>query len=115
METRKDSSQTKCVKYNRLINESSPYLLQHATNPINWYPWGEEAFARAKKEAAAIIRPAPYTESMVNKHNRATAYVCTDFICKLPTADIDQMLVNLQPARNECIDDVIFLCNTLLE
>ncbi len=29
---------------NALINEKSPYLLQHAWNPVNWYPWGEEAF-----------------------------------------------------------------------
>ena len=33
---------------NKLINETSPYLLQHAHNPVDWYPWGEEAFARAK-------------------------------------------------------------------
>ena len=31
-------------KPNRLINEKSPYLLQHAYNPVDWYPWGEEAF-----------------------------------------------------------------------
>lgn len=37
-------------KANRLISESSPYLLQHAYNPVNWYPWGEEAFAKARKE-----------------------------------------------------------------
>ncbi len=36
-------------KTNRLINEQSPYLLQHAKNPVNWYPWGEEAFNEAKK------------------------------------------------------------------
>ena len=36
-------------KPNRLINENSPYLLQHAYNPVDWYPWGEEAFAAAKK------------------------------------------------------------------
>ena len=36
-------------KPNRLINEKSPYLLQHAYNPIDWYPWGEEAFDLAKK------------------------------------------------------------------
>ena len=30
---------------NRLIHEKSPYLLQHAHNPVDWYPWGEEAFA----------------------------------------------------------------------
>ncbi len=32
---------------NRLVHEKSPYLLQHAYNPVDWYPWGEEAFARA--------------------------------------------------------------------
>ena len=32
---------------NRLRYEKSPYLLQHAENPVDWYPWGEEAFARA--------------------------------------------------------------------
>jgi uncharacterized protein YyaL (SSP411 family) len=35
---------------NRLINEQSPYLLQHAQNPVDWYPWGDEAFERAKRE-----------------------------------------------------------------
>ena len=35
---------------NRLAGESSPYLLQHANNPVDWYPWGEEALARAKAE-----------------------------------------------------------------
>jgi uncharacterized protein YyaL (SSP411 family) len=32
---------------NRLIHETSPYLLQHAHNPVDWYPWGEEALAKA--------------------------------------------------------------------
>ena len=40
---------------NRLINESSPYLLQHAHNPVQWYPWSAEAFARAKKEDKPIF------------------------------------------------------------
>ena len=40
---------------NRLINESSPYLLQHAHNPVNWYPWGEEALEKAKKENKPIL------------------------------------------------------------
>ena len=35
---------------NRLARESSPYLLQHAHNPVDWYPWGPEAFEKAKKE-----------------------------------------------------------------
>jgi uncharacterized protein YyaL (SSP411 family) len=34
---------------NRLSHETSPYLLQHAGNPVDWYPWGDEAFARARE------------------------------------------------------------------
>ena len=37
-------------KANHLIKEKSPYLLQHAFNPVDWYPWGDEAFARAKED-----------------------------------------------------------------
>ncbi|MBN1842912.1 MAG: thioredoxin domain-containing protein [Deltaproteobacteria bacterium] len=40
---------------NRLIDEKSPYLLQHAGNPVNWYPWGEEAFQKAKREDKPIF------------------------------------------------------------
>lgn len=40
---------------NKLIEESSPYLLQHAHNPVDWYPWGEEALEKAKKEQKLII------------------------------------------------------------
>src|SRR5664279_1958061 len=40
---------------NRLINETSPYLLQHAHNPVDWYPWGEEALQKAKKENKPIL------------------------------------------------------------
>jgi uncharacterized protein YyaL (SSP411 family) len=43
------------VHYNRLINEKSPYLLQHATNPVDWYPWGDEAFERALKEDKPVF------------------------------------------------------------
>ena len=48
-------------EFNRLVFESSPYLLQHSRNPINWYPWGEEAFARAKKEDKPIFLSIGYT------------------------------------------------------
>jgi len=41
--------------YNRLIFEKSPYLLQHATNPVDWYSWSEEAFAKARKEDKPIF------------------------------------------------------------
>ena len=40
---------------NKLVNESSPYLLQHAHNPVDWYPWGEEALEKAKKENKLVI------------------------------------------------------------
>ncbi len=40
---------------NQLIHETSPYLLQHAHNPVNWYPWGTEALAKAKKENKPIL------------------------------------------------------------
>jgi uncharacterized protein YyaL (SSP411 family) len=40
---------------NKLINESSPYLLQHAHNPVEWYPWGDEAFEKAEKENKLVL------------------------------------------------------------
>jgi len=40
---------------NQLIHQSSPYLLQHAHNPVNWYPWGDEALEKAKKENKLLI------------------------------------------------------------
>ena len=40
---------------NRLIAETSPYLLQHAHNPVEWYPWGEEALDKAKAEDKPIF------------------------------------------------------------
>ena len=40
---------------NRLSQETSPYLLQHAHNPVDWYPWGTEAFERARKENKPVL------------------------------------------------------------
>src|SRR5258707_13186472 len=40
---------------NRLIHEMSPYLIQHAHNPVDWYPWGPEALERAKAEDKPIL------------------------------------------------------------
>src|SRR5262249_7899960 len=45
----------------RLILESSPYLLQHAHNPVDWYPWGDEAFARAAAEAKPVLLSVGYS------------------------------------------------------
>jgi hypothetical protein len=46
---------------NRLARETSPYLLQHAHNPVEWYPWGEEAFAKAKKEGKLVFLSIGYS------------------------------------------------------
>lgn len=46
---------------NSLINEKSPYLLQHAHNPVNWYPWGDEAFQRAREEEKPIFLSIGYS------------------------------------------------------
>jgi uncharacterized protein YyaL (SSP411 family) len=46
---------------NKLAHEKSPYLLQHAHNPVDWYPWGEEAFAKARKENKPIFLSVGYS------------------------------------------------------
>ena len=46
---------------NRLVHETSPYLLQHAHNPVDWYPWGEEALERAKREQKPILLSIGYS------------------------------------------------------
>jgi uncharacterized protein YyaL (SSP411 family) len=46
---------------NRLANETSPYLLQHAHNPVDWYPWGEEAFAKSRAESRPIFLSIGYS------------------------------------------------------
>ncbi len=63
---------------NRLINETSPYLLQHARNPVDWYPWGEEALSKARAEDKPILLSVGYSachwchvmerESFENEH-----------------------------------------------
>ena len=46
---------------NKLSKEKSPYLLQHANNPVDWYPWGEEAFEKAKQENKPIFLSIGYS------------------------------------------------------
>jgi len=46
---------------NRLARETSPYLLQHKDNPVDWYPWGEEAFARARAEDRPVLLSVGYS------------------------------------------------------
>ena len=46
---------------NKLINEKSPYLIQHAYNPVEWYPWGDEAFQKARDEDKPIFLSIGYS------------------------------------------------------
>src|SRR5215468_8322967 len=46
---------------NRLAKETSPYLLMHAHNPVDWYPWGPEAFEKAKKEGKLVFLSVGYS------------------------------------------------------
>ena len=55
------SAETMPSHTNRLGKEKSPYLLQHAHNPVDWYPWGEEAFAKAKKEDKPVFLSIGYS------------------------------------------------------
>ena len=54
-------TQNNMENINHLSNETSPYLLQHAKNPVNWYPWGKEALGKAKKENKLIIISVGYS------------------------------------------------------
>ncbi len=55
-----ESEHTTPSHTNRLINETSPYLLQHAHNPVDWYPWGQEAFEKAKQEDKPVMLSVGY-------------------------------------------------------
>jgi uncharacterized protein len=56
-----DKDKPKHKHTNRLSRETSPYLLQHAHNPVAWYPWSEEAFAKAKKEGKLVFLSIGYS------------------------------------------------------
>ena len=91
---------------NELINESSPYLLQHAHNPVNWYPWGNEALNKAKEQNKLILISIGYAACHwchVMEHesfeNEEVANIMNDnFICikvdREERPDIDQIYMN---------------------
>jgi hypothetical protein len=56
-----DNASARSEHTNRLAHEKSPYLLQHAHNPVDWYPWGEEAFAKARRENKPIFLSVGYS------------------------------------------------------
>src|SRR5437868_2321096 len=55
------STTTSAAHTNRLAREKSPYLLQHQHNPVDWYAWGEEAFAEARKKNKPIFLSIGYS------------------------------------------------------
>jgi uncharacterized protein len=91
---------------NRLIHEKSPYLLQHAHNPVDWYPWGEEAFEKSKKENKPIFLSIGYSTCHwchVMEHesfeNEAIAKIMNaDFVCikvdREDRPDVDQIYMS---------------------
>ncbi len=74
---------------NRLISEKSPYLIQHAQNPVDWYPWGEEAFERANTDNKPIFLSVGYAachwchvmEKESFEDEEAATYLNDTFIC----------------------------------
>lgn len=74
---------------NRLINETSPYLLQHAHNPVDWFPWGEEALTKARVENKPIIVSIGYSachwchvmERESFEKEQVAAVMNADFVC----------------------------------
>jgi uncharacterized protein YyaL (SSP411 family) len=88
---------------NKLINETSPYLLQHAHNPVEWYPWGEEAFQKSRSEDKPILVSIGYSACHwchVMEHesfeDETTAQLMNDlFVCikvdREERPDVDQI------------------------
>ena len=91
---------------NLLINESSPYLLQHAHNPVNWYPWGDAAFEKAKNENKLVLISIGYSSCHwchVMEHesfedSTVAAMMNEHFVCikvdREERPDVDQIYMN---------------------
>ncbi|MCZ7615588.1 MAG: thioredoxin domain-containing protein [Ignavibacteriaceae bacterium] len=95
------------MKYkNKLASESSPYLLQHANNPVNWYPWGNEALEKARTENKLLIISIGYAACHwchVMEHESfedvSVAQVMNDFFVSIKVdreerPDIDQIYMD---------------------
>ncbi len=88
---------------NRLIEESSPYLLQHAHNPVDWYPWGDEAFEKAKSEGKLVLVSIGYSachwchvmERETFEDSTAASFMNENFVCikvdREERPDVDQV------------------------
>jgi hypothetical protein len=91
---------------NRLSKETSPYLLQHAKNPVDWYPWGNEAFAKAKSENKLMLISVGYSschwchvmEKEVFSNAEVAKFMNAHFVCvkvdREERPDVDQIYMN---------------------
>jgi len=90
---------------NHLINETSPYLLQHAHNPVDWYPWSEEAFAKARSENKPVLLSVGYSACHWC-HVMAHESFEDEHIAKL----MNELFVNIKVDREERPDlDQIYM------
>ena len=97
---------------NRLIDEQSPYLLQHAHNPVNWYPWGDEAFEKAKHDHKPVIVSIGYAachwchvmEHESFEDEEVAAYMNEHFVCvkvdREEHPDVDHLYMDAVQAMN---------------
>lgn len=97
------------IPKNRLIYEKSPYLLQHAFNPVDWFPWGEEAFEQAKKENKPILLSIGYSACHWC-HVMAHESFENDSIAEL----MNQRFINIKVDREE-FPDVDHLYQTFVQ
>ncbi|MFN0279263.1 MAG: thioredoxin domain-containing protein [Pyrinomonadaceae bacterium] len=91
---------------NSLINETSPYLLQHSHNPVDWYPWGDEAFEKAKSDDKPVLVSIGYSACHwchVMEHesfeDEATAKIMNEYFVNIKVdmeerPDVDQIYMN---------------------
>ncbi len=98
--------------WNRLVFEDSPYLLQHAANPVDWYPWGEEAFTKAKELDKPIFLSIGYTtchwchvmEHESFKNDEVAAKMNDAFVCikvdREERPDIDNVYMEVTQMMN---------------
>ncbi len=104
--------QSETRRANRLLHETSPYLLQHAYNPVDWYPWGPEALARAKEQNRPILLSIGYSachwchvmeresfesEAIASRMNRS--FVCIK-VDREERPDLDEIYMQATVAMN---------------
>ena len=90
---------------NRLVDETSPYLLQHQHNPVDWYPWGREAHARAKSEDKPIFLSIGYSSC-----HWCHVMARESFECEVTARIMNEKFINIKVDREERPDiDAVYM------